>query len=166
MNNLLTTPQELAKIKTIPLNDNESSKVKEAIMQAQDFDIQPFLGAKLMLSLYKEPETQDNKFLLDGGEWSEGYFPGLKRAINWFALARYENSKYTNITELGSFMATENNSFNSEARTSLSLSTAYSNGEMYLKYALDYLNANSSLHPDYQAKTLSDNYYSIKRYNY
>ena len=155
----LITLADIQTLKPISANVNEVKQLNTYILEAQEFDLRPFLGDEFYLALIADFETSPSLStygdLFNGVDYvynSDTYRnDGIKPMLIYYAYARYLNNAQSIITPNGIVSKENNNSTPvSEKTTARLVSQAMTGGKLYENRVLDYLVRNKQNYPLYK----------------
>lgn len=158
MNNLISISDIQGIIKDMSVNV-EQERIERHIAEAQEFDIKPVLGRALYLGfvngLGASPQEDiyvdlwEGKTYTDKGINADVSFEGVKRALIYYAYARFLNNQNTNVGSFG-IVVKENNPYSKseeEKKIQRLVTSAIQAAESYKSDFVKFLNDNSELYP-------------------
>lgn len=143
---------DINNIRRLSTQVNFDDFVDNFVIEAQRFDIRPFLGEAFFYDVSSNPTETNNEKLLDGGEWvycdDDVEFDGLKVAIAYFSWSRYIQHAQANGTAYGIVIKLNDNSEPvTEEMISRLVNQSRSSGKAVLEQLKFYLDNNSNLYP-------------------
>lgn len=159
MSTYLITLDEIKAYKPISTNVNEIKQLKPFILEAQEFDLRPFLGDEFYIALLADfnasPSLSTYSDLFNGVDYvynSDTYRnDGIKPMLIYYAYARYLNNAQSIITPNGIVSKSNDNSTPASDKTVARLvNQAFSGGKTYENRVLDYLVRNNADYPLYK----------------
>ncbi len=157
----LITITDIQEFKPISKNTDTNKKVNPFILEAQEFNIRPFLSDEFYMELLNQfkssPQFPDSKYdeLFNGSTYTSGdttyQDPGLKVVLVYYAYSRYLNRANTDSTAFGMVNKTNPDSTPlSEKRLSNLIFQAESGAKAYESRVKHFLDCNSSDYPLYK----------------
>lgn len=155
----LITLADIQTLKPISANVNEVKQLNTYILEAQEFDLRPFLGDEFYLALIADfeasPSLSTYGDLFNGVDYvynSDTYRnDGIKPMLIYYAYARYLNNAQAIITPNGVVSKNFNDSTpTSDKNVAKLVNQAFSGGKIYENRVLDYLVRNNEDYPLYK----------------
>lgn len=152
----LITLSDIQTLKPISANVNETKALKPFILEAQEFDLRPFLGDAFYLALIDDfnasPSLSTYSDLFNGVTYTYGsdtyQHDGLKAMLIYYAYARYLNNSQSTVTPNGVVSKLNDNSEKiSDRALSRLVNQATSGAKVYENRVYDYLTRKSSTYP-------------------
>lgn len=149
----LITIQDIIEFKPMSLNTNTAKALDPYIVEAQEFDLKPFLGDPFYLAILNDAPDFNNYFDLWNGQqytWSSYDYAhnGLKAVLIYQAYARYLVNANSTETPFG--VVAKRNDFSDQIDTkalSMKIQQARAGAKSYQQQVEDYLNRNLSDFP-------------------
>lgn len=151
MKDLLITPDEINELAR-PCSADEDI-ARRFIEEAEHNDIRPALGDALYIAIATSPDKYDE--LLNGGLYSDPcgeqrYFPGLKKALAYYAYARIVKSGTNISTRYGFVSKSDDYSHSVEFKErNQAYNDAFSIADHYMKDCLGYIQCRPEAFPEY-----------------
>jgi hypothetical protein len=156
----LITINDIRARKSISLNVNEAAQLTPQILEAQDFDLRPFMGDEFYFDLVDDitssPSLQVYNDLWNGCTYTYGSrqytHEGLKAFLVYATYARYVTNASTIATATG---LVGKNNLHSEPVTDKTIARiteqTRSGSQVYLNRVTDFLNRNRNEYPLWRA---------------
>lgn len=128
------------------------------IAEAQRVELKPRLGDALYLQLFADEPESRFEVLLNGGVWTDNcgdhLLTGVKTALAYYALARITRDGNIQETRYGSVVKDDQYSADPEkAERQRQYRELFSQADIYMAEALNYLAQNRQTFPEYKACT-------------
>ena len=144
----LITIQDIVEFKPMSMNTNVAKALDPYIIEAQEFDLKPFLGDPFYLAILNDATTFDTySDIWNGQEYQyNGYtyaHNGLKSVLIYQAYARYLVNANSTETPFG--VVAKRNEFSDQIDTkalSMKIQQARAGAKAYQQQVEDYLNRN------------------------
>ena len=158
----LITLSDIQALKPISSNVNEIKALKPFILEAQEFDLRPFLGDAFYLALIDDfnasPSLSTYSDLFNGVTYvynSDTYqHDGLKAMLVYYTYARYLNNSQSIVTPNGVVSKLNNNSERiSEKELARLVNQATSGAKVYENRVYDYLLRNNTTYTLWECYT-------------
>jgi hypothetical protein len=158
----LITLADIQALKPISVNINETKALKPFILEAQEFDLKPFLGDAFYIALMTDfdasPSLSTYSDLFNGSTYTyngETYqHEGIKNMLIYYAYARYINNAQTNVTPYGVVnKLTQDSEKVSEKTLARLVGQAVSGAKVYEQRVKEFLIRNLTSYPLYKCVT-------------
>ena len=160
----LITITDIQEFKPISKNTDTDKKLNPFILEAQEFELRPFLSDQFYMELLNQfkasPQFPNSAYddLFNGSTWTSGtqtyQNPGLKVVLVYYAYAKYLNRANTNSTAFG--MVAKNNPDSTpltDKRLANLVYQAESGAKAYENRVKFFLDCNSNDYPLYNCGT-------------
>lgn len=160
----LITLADIQALKPISSNVNELKALKPFILEAQEFDVRPFLGDEFWIDLVNDfdasPSLATYSDLFNGSTYVYSgvtyKHEGIKAMLIYYTYSRYLNNAQTSVTPFGVVQKLNDDSQQVPERTLTRLvSQAVSGAKVYEERVKDYIIRNASQYTLY--KCISSN---------
>lgn len=159
MTTQLITANDIAEVKSLSTNINELKKVNTQIIEAQEFDLRPFLGEEFYLAIEADaPGFSTYGDLWNGVEYTCGNDkfrnPGLKIVLIYYAYARILKDSNIHSTAFGMVnkLNEDSQSIDNDSLQRI-IGQAVSGAKSYEARVRDYLIRKSELYPKFECTT-------------
>ena len=160
----LITLANIQAVKPISLNISEAKQLDPHILEAQNFDLRPFLGDEFFLDLINDftasPSLDTYSDLFNGGSYTYGgntyYNDGIKQFLVYSVYARYTSNSNVIATASGFVQKTNQYSEGVPEKTISRLITQSRSGaDTCLHSIKEFLQRNSADYPLYKCEKIT-----------
>lgn len=139
---MLVTFEDMQAVRPIA-NNIDRARVMPYIAETEELVIIPLLPGGLYENLIADPDSEENKFLLDGGNRNDTRLVGLKKAIAYIAYSRFIVNNQLNATPLG--VRLKDSPLSTDVSDNVLFrvaNQAEATGKVFLQQVVDYLKTN------------------------